>query len=151
MQIICNKWLVVYVDDIIQWAQTNGEALAQYALLVERLVKVVMQFKPTRCNVFAKDIEILGHWITQEGRTPIMKGVHAILSMPTLTNTSAVKRFLGLCRYFLDFIPLMSIRTQALRQLLKKGVPFHLVRRSRKRVSGLEASNHRPRCYAVPS
>ena len=44
--------------------------------------------------------------------------------MPTPTNTSAVKRFLGICGYFRDFIPCMSTRTQALRTLLKKGVSF---------------------------
>ena len=44
--------------------------------------------------------------------------------MPTPTNISAVKRFLGLCGHFRDFIPCMSTRTQALRSLLKKGVSF---------------------------
>ena len=44
--------------------------------------------------------------------------------MPTPINTSAVKRFLGLCGYFRDFIPCMSTRTQALQSLLKKGVSF---------------------------
>ena len=119
-----HKWLVVYVDDIIQWATTDEEALEHYSLLFQRLVKVGMQLKPTKCTFFAKEIEILGHRITQEGRTPISKGVEAILSMPTPTNTSAVKRFLGLCGYFRDFIPCMSTRTQALRSLLKKGVSF---------------------------
>jgi len=120
-----HKWLVVYVDDIIQWAMTDEEALAQYSLLFQRLVKVGVQLKPSKCTFLAKEIEILGHRITQEGRTPISKGVEAILSMPTPTNTSAVKRFLGLCGYFRDFIPCMSTRTQALRSLLKKGVSFH--------------------------
>ena len=119
-----HKWLVVYVDDIIQWAMSDEEALAQYSLLFQRLVKVGMQLKPSKCTFFSREIEILGHWITQDGRTPISKGVKAILSMPTPINTSAVKRFLGLCGYFRDFIPCMSTRTQALRSLLKKGVPF---------------------------
>jgi len=48
--------------------------------------------------------------------------MEANLSMPTPTNISAVKHFLGLCGYFRDFIPCMSTRTQALRSLLKKGV-----------------------------
>ena len=104
---------------------TDEEALAQYSLLFQRLVKVGVQLKPSKCTFLAKEIEILGHRITQEGRTPISKGVEAILSMPTPTNTSAVKRFPGLCRYFRDFIPYMSTRAQALRSLLKKGVSFH--------------------------
>ncbi|KAL9952627.1 hypothetical protein ACROYT_G039903 [Oculina patagonica] len=90
----------------------------------KRLVKVGMQLKPSKCTFFAREIEILGHRITQEGRTPISKGVEAVLSIPTPTNTSAVKRFLGLCGYFRDFIPCMSTRPQALRSLLKKGVSF---------------------------
>jgi len=84
-----------------------------------------MRLKPFKCTFFAEEIKILGHRITQEGRTPISKGVEVILSMPTPTNTSAVKRFPGLCRYFRDFIPYMSTRAQALRSLLKKGVSFH--------------------------
>ena len=118
-----HKWLVVYVDDTIQWAMSDEEALAQYSLF-QRLIKVGMQLKPTKCTFFSREIEILGHRITQDGRTPITKEVKAILSMPTPTNTSAVKRFLGFCGYFRDFIPCMSTRTQALRSLLKKGVPF---------------------------
>ena len=117
-----HKWLVVYVDDKIQWSMTDEEALAHYLLLFQRLVQVGMQRKPSKYSFFARKIEILGHRITQEG--PISKGVEAILSMPTPTNISAIKRFLGLCGYFRDFIPCMSTRTQALRSLLKKGVSF---------------------------
>ncbi|XP_068756924.1 uncharacterized protein [Montipora capricornis] len=119
-----HKWLVVYVDDIIQWTMTDEEALAHYSLLFQRLVQVGMQLKPSKCTFFAREIEILGHRITQEGRTPISKGVEAILSMPTPTKISSVKRFLGLCGYLRDFIPCMSPRTHALRSLLKKGVSF---------------------------
>jgi len=119
-----HKWLVVYVHDIIQWAMTGEEAREHYSLLFQRLVKVGMQLKPSKCTFFARKIEILGHRITQEGPTPISKGVEAILPMPTPTNTSAVRRFLGLCGYFRDFIPCMSTRTETLRSLLKNGVSF---------------------------
>ena len=68
---------------------TDEEALAEYSLLFQRLVKVGMQLKPSKCTFFAREIEILGHRITQEGRTPLSKGVQAILSMPIPTNTSA--------------------------------------------------------------
>ena len=104
-----HKWLVVNVDDKVQWSITDEEALPHYLLLFQRLVQVGMQRKPSKCSFFARKIEILRHRITQEG--PISKGVEAILSMPTPTNISAIKRFLGLCGYFRDFIPCMSTRT----------------------------------------
>ena len=103
---------------------SEEEALANYSLLFQRLGKVGMQLKSSKCKFFVREIETLGHRITKEGRTPISKGVEAILSMPTPTNISAVKRFLGLCGYFRDFIPYMSTRTQGLRSLLKNGVSF---------------------------
>ena len=79
-----------------------------------------MQLKPSKCTFRAREIEILGHRITQEGRTHINNGVEAILSMHTATSISAVKCFLVLCGYFRDFIPWMSTRTKALRNFLKK-------------------------------
>lgn len=82
--------------------------------------------------------ELLGHRIAQEGRTPISKGVEAIVSMPTPKNTSAVKRFLGLFGYFRDFIPDMSYRTQALRCLLKKGVAFQWKEQAQKKFDNLK-------------
>ena len=105
---------------------TDKEALEKYSLLFQRLVKVGMQLKPSKCVFFAREIEILGHCVIQEGWTLISTGVEAILSMPTPTNISAVKHFLGLCGYFRDFITCMSTRTQAMvmRSLLKKGVSF---------------------------
>ena len=62
-------------------------------------------------------------WASRDTR-PLSKGVEAILSMPTPTNISAVRRFLGLCGYFRDFIPCMSTRTHTLRSLLKKSISF---------------------------
>jgi len=139
-----HKWLVVYLDDIIQWAMTDKEALAQYSLLFQRLVKVGMQLKPSKCTFFAKEIEILGHRITQEGRTPISKGVEAISSMPTPTKNSAVKHFLGLCGYFRDFIPCMSIRTEAFHSLLKKGVSSHWTEETGREFQDLKQAITRP-------
>jgi len=40
---------------IIQWAMTDKEALEQYSLLFERLVKVGMQLKPSKCIFFARE------------------------------------------------------------------------------------------------
>ena len=41
-------WLIVYVDDLITWAQTQAGALEQYALLLHRTVQVNIQFQPSK-------------------------------------------------------------------------------------------------------
>ena len=40
------------------------------------------------------------------------------------SNATSLKRFLGLCNFFRDYIPNMPSCTQHLRQLLKKDMPF---------------------------
>ena len=51
-----HQWLTVYVDDIILWAQKHHDALQCYELLFARAVKVGIQFKPTKCTFFAKEL-----------------------------------------------------------------------------------------------
>ncbi|XP_078374474.1 uncharacterized protein LOC144658021 [Oculina patagonica] len=109
-----HQWLTVYVDDIIMWAQTHHDALRCYELLFARAVKVGIQFKPTKCTFFAKELQVLGHTITEHGRKPNSKGVEAISSMEPPSNTTSLKRFLGLCNFFRDYIPNMPSRTQHL-------------------------------------
>jgi len=86
-----HQWLTVYVVDIIMWAQTYHDALPCYELLFA--VKVGIQFKPTKCTFFAKELQVLGHIITELGRKPNSKGVEAITSMAPPSNTTSLKRF----------------------------------------------------------
>ena len=86
-----HQWLTVYVDDIIMWAQTQREALHSYELLFERAVNFGTQFKPSKCTFFAKEIQVLGHTITEHGRKPNSKGIEAILSMEPPSNTTSLK------------------------------------------------------------
>ena len=106
------QWLTVYVDDVIMWAQTKREALHSYELLFERAVNFGIQFKPSKCTFFAKEIHVLGHTITEHGRKPNSKGIEAILRMEPPSNTTSLKRFLGLCNFFRDYIPNMPSRTK---------------------------------------
>ena len=105
-----HKWLVVYVDDHSVDSNWRGSPCKLFVVVSEtgeswHGTLVGMQLKPSKCTFQAREIEILGHRITQEVRTHINNGVEAILSMHTATNISAVKCFLGLCGYFRDFIP----------------------------------------------
>ena len=107
---------------MITWAQTQAEALEQYALLLQRAVQVNIQFKPSKCVFFASEIELLGHSINQDGSKPNSKDIEAITAMKSPTNVTHLKQFLGLCAYFRDYVANMSDHTFLLRQ--KKGSPF---------------------------
>ena len=106
------KWLIIYIDDCIIWSSNPEEALGQYEKVFKLAVKFGAQFKPSKCEFFSSDLEILGHRITPVGRFPISKGTNAIINMPRPHNVSAVKHFLGIVGYFQDYIRNMSMRTK---------------------------------------
>ena len=101
----------------------HHDALRCYELPFPRAVKVGIQFKPTKCTFFAKELQVLGHTIT-DGRKPNSKGVKAITNMKPPSNTTSLKRFLGLWNFFRDYIPIMMSSTQHLRQLFEKDTHF---------------------------
>ena len=100
-----------------------------------------IQFKPLKCTFFAKEIQVLGHTNTKHGRKTNWKGIEAILSIDTPPNTTSLKRFLGLCNFFRDYIPNMPSRTKYLRELLKKGYALLLVNTSLQGIGGLRESS----------
>ena len=118
------KFLIIYVDDVISWVSTQEEALKNYELIFKRAVDCGVQFKATKCLFFSQSLDILGHHITDKGRSPTTKGIEAITKMPKPQNQTDIKRFLGLTGYFRDYIPNMHERTKHLRNLLRKGIPF---------------------------
>ena len=118
------QWLIIYIDDVIVWANTDLEALSRYELVFERAAKFGIQFKPTKCALFSQDLEILGHRVTPLGWFPTSKGTEAISAMPHPHNVSSVKRFLGMVNYFHDYVRNMASHTKHLHSLLCKGTPF---------------------------
>ena len=95
------KWLVIYIDDCLIWADTQQEALHRYELILKRAVEFGIQFKPTNAVSLLMELDVLGHRVTQEGHFPTQNGVQAIRNFPRPKNATAVKKFLGMCGFFL--------------------------------------------------
>ena len=118
------QWLIIYIYDCISWSASYDEALGHYKKVYERADKFCLQFKPSKCVFFSKDLPILGHKVTTEGRFPTEKGTEAISNFPPSGNASQLKRFLGMIGYFREYIPNMSTKTQHLCTLLSKEASF---------------------------
>ena len=118
------KWLIIYVDDCISWSSSYSEALAHYAQIFARASQYGIQFKPSKCEFFSKELQILGHKITTDSRYPTEKGTEAISNFPTPHNVSSLKQFLEMAGYFREYIPNMGTKTQHLRALLSEKASF---------------------------
>ena len=118
------QWLIIYIDNVIVWANTDHDALSHYELVFERAAKFGIQFKPTKCVIFSQDLEMLGHRVIPIGRFPTYKGTEAISAMRRPHNVLSVKRFLGMVNYFKDYVRNMASRSKHLHSLLCMGIPF---------------------------
>ena len=119
------KFLIIYVDDVILYSNSQQEALAHCELLFQRASTYGIQFKPSKCILLSTSLDILGHHISSEGGKPTNSGITAITEMPRPTTPTEVKRFLGLVGYFREYIQNMHSRMSYLRSLLTKGTKFY--------------------------
>ena len=123
---IFTNFLIIYVDDVILYSNSQQEALAHCELLFQRASTYGIQFKPSKCILLSTSLDILGHHISSEGRKRTNSGITAITEMPRPTTPTEVKRFtLGPVGYFREYIQNMHSRTSYLWSLLTKGTKFY--------------------------
>jgi len=60
---------IVYLDDIIVFADTQAELLQRLDVVLTRLAQHNFKIKPSKCIFFEKEIQFLGHSVKQRHRT----------------------------------------------------------------------------------
>ena len=90
-----------------------------------RLVLEALRTAKLYCSVkksclFSREVDFLGHHISERGIEADVKKVKRILNWPILKNAMEVCAFLGLVRYVADFLPLLANHTSVLTPLTHK-------------------------------
>ena len=88
-----------------------------------RTLQVGMEFKPSKCTLFSRNLEVLDQVVSSHGRIPDPTKVK-VFTMAT--SQSAVQTFLGMIGFYRHNIPSFAQRIYHLRHLLQKGKEFHL-------------------------
>ena len=99
------EFVSVYIDDILVFSRTLEEHLLHLQQVIERAVQVGLKLKPSKCKFVWKELEYLGHIISQEGLKPSPRLVDALQDFPKPTTVQETRTFLRLCSYYLKFIP----------------------------------------------
>ena len=87
---------VVYLDDILITGQTNQEHLDNVHEVLQRLEKVGMKLKKSKCVFMMKSVVYLGHKIDSCGNPPVEEKVKAVHQAPDPTNVAELKSYTGL-------------------------------------------------------
>jgi hypothetical protein len=94
----------VYLDDIVIYAKSLADHNTRVTEVLERLRTHKLKLQPGKCEFLRKEVNYLGHQITETGVRPDPQKVVAIEQFPTPTNPKQLKTFCGIS-YYRRFIP----------------------------------------------
>ena len=119
----CSRCLV-YLDDIISFGTTFGDALDNLTSIFEGLRTYGLQLKSTKCHLFQTSVPFLGHVVGRRGLECDPKKIEDIKCWPVPDCLKSVRQFLGFVGYYRRFIHRFADLAEPLVALTGKDVPF---------------------------
>ncbi|GBL64615.1 Retrovirus-related Pol polyprotein from transposon 297, partial [Araneus ventricosus] len=115
----CDEYAIPYLDDIAIFSQTWDEHLKHLQDVLERIKRAKLTIKPPKCKFAQDEVQYLGHIVGHGKRSPAELKVKAIQNFPIPTTKTEIRAFLGLAGYYRQYIPMFSVITAPLTDLLK--------------------------------
>jgi len=114
----------VYLDDIVIYARSLADHNTKLQEVLDRLQMHKLKLQPDKCEFLRKEVNYLGHQITEAGVRLDPQKVAAIEQFPTSITSKQLKTFCGMISYCRRFIPNCSRIASPLYKLLKKDAKF---------------------------
>lgn len=112
--------VVCYIDDILVTGSTRAEHMENLRKVLDRLRHHGLHVKKAKCQFFQKQLEFLGHSISNSGIRPTEERIKSIQKAPSPVNKQELQSFLGMMTYNAKFLPSLSHVLHPLYLLLRK-------------------------------
>ena len=87
------------------FSQPPEEHLVRLQVVFDKLKAAGLKLKPSKCELFRKQINYLGHVVGHKGVTSDPKKIEAVTEWPRPITVTEVRSFLGFVGYYRRFIP----------------------------------------------
>ena len=114
-----DKFVLVYLDDILVYSNSAEEHVEHLRLVFEALRKQKLYANPKKCVFNQPTVEFCGHMVGQGVIKVLDSKVKAIKEWPQPQNVQEVRQFYGLVNYYRRFIRNFSIIAAPLSNLFK--------------------------------
>ncbi|GBG78637.1 hypothetical protein CBR_g27863 [Chara braunii] len=119
-----DKFIVVYLDDILVFSKTVEEHIAHLDKVLSLLRQHKFKINGEKCEFGHTRILYLGHEISAEGLKPDDAKVASIRDWPRPQSVTEMRSFLGMTGYYRTFVKNYSIVAAPLTDLTRLDTPW---------------------------
>jgi hypothetical protein len=95
-----DKFVVVFIDDILIYSQSEEEHVDHLNMVLQRLREHQLYAKLSKCEFWIDEVLFLCHIINRDGLVVDSKKVADILNSKEPTDVREIKSFIGMARYY---------------------------------------------------
>ncbi|KAI3823046.1 hypothetical protein L1987_04472 [Smallanthus sonchifolius] len=99
-----DKFVIVFIDDILIYSKTKAEHEQHLRLILELLKKEQLYAKFSKCEFWLKEVQFLGHIVNDKGIHVDPAKIEAVKNWSTPKTPTEIRSFLGLAGYYRRFI-----------------------------------------------
>jgi hypothetical protein len=114
-----DKFVVVFIDDILVYSRSEEEHEGHLCLALQRLWGHRLYTKLSKCEFWMKQVAFLGHVISNGGISVDPSKVQDVLSWSAPMSVGDIWSFLGLAGYYRRFIEGFSKISKPMIELLE--------------------------------
>ena len=127
-----DKFVIVFIDDILIYSQSETEHEHHLRLVLQRLREHRLYAKFSKCEFWMPQVSFLGHIVSKDGILVDPSKIEAVKNWPRPTSVTEVRSFLGLASYYRRFVEGFSKIATPLTELTRKSNRFEWTDRCEK-------------------
>jgi hypothetical protein len=119
-----DKFVMVFIDDILVYSKNEEEHEQQLWIILQRLRDHQLYAKFSKCAFWLKEVPFLRHVISAGGIAVDLSKVQEVLEWKSARLVTQIHSFLGLVGYYRRFTPNFSKIAKSMTKLLEKDAKF---------------------------
>ncbi|WVZ92193.1 hypothetical protein U9M48_038277, partial [Paspalum notatum var. saurae] len=119
-----DKFVVVFIDDILIYSKNEKEHEEHLRIVLTRLREHKLYAKFSKCAFWLKEVGFLGHILSEKGVAVDPSKVKDVLNWKQPETVTEIRSFLGLAGYYRRFIKDFSKIAKPMTSLTKKNAKF---------------------------